>query len=113
MGPLVLVEWGPWCGCERSPVCCRLVECGPWCGCERARCQNRLAQRGVRVRLQVFQGSAHGGWGVRCRDDLDQGTFICTYAGKRSDPPSLPLGVGSCYHGNHQPPSAFRSQGWS
>ncbi|XP_041834343.1 histone-lysine N-methyltransferase SETDB2 isoform X2 [Melanotaenia boesemani] len=57
-----------------------LFECGPWCDCNRSRCQNRLVQRGIRVRLQVFQ-TADRGWGVRCRDDLDRGTFVCIYAG--------------------------------
>lgn len=57
-----------------------LFECGPWCGCDRSRCQNRLVQRGIRVRLQVFQ-TQNRGWGVRCRDDLDRGTFVCIYAG--------------------------------
>lgn len=58
-----------------------VYECGPWCGCDRARCQNRLVQRGIRVRLQVFQTEDYG-WGVRCRDDLDCGTFVCIYAGE-------------------------------
>lgn len=58
-----------------------VFECGPWCGCDRARCQNRLVQRGIRVRLQVFQTDDRG-WGVRCRDDLDRGTFVCIYAGE-------------------------------
>ncbi|KAK0140085.1 Histone-lysine N-methyltransferase SETDB2 [Merluccius polli] len=71
-----------------------LFECGPWCGCDRARCQNRLVQQGVRVRLQVFQTTTNRGWGVRCRDDLEKGTFICTYAGlvlrKGCDPEESP-----------------------
>uniref|UniRef100_A0A8C7XTR8 Histone-lysine N-methyltransferase SETDB2 n=1 Tax=Oryzias sinensis TaxID=183150 RepID=A0A8C7XTR8_9TELE len=58
----------------------QLFECGPWCDCDRARCQNRLVQRGIRARLQVFQTEDRG-WGVRCRDDLDRGTFVCIYAG--------------------------------
>lgn len=33
------------------------------------------------MRLQVFQTDSCG-WGVRCRDDLDRGTFVCTYAGE-------------------------------
>ncbi|KAM9328272.1 histone-lysine N-methyltransferase SETDB2 [Pholidichthys leucotaenia] len=57
-----------------------IFECGPWCDCVRTLCQNRLVQRGVQVRLQVFQ-TPDRGWGVRCRDDLDRGTFICIYAG--------------------------------
>uniref|UniRef100_A0A3B5MM88 Pre-SET domain-containing protein n=1 Tax=Xiphophorus couchianus TaxID=32473 RepID=A0A3B5MM88_9TELE len=64
-----------------EPVQSGLFECGPWCGCDRARCQNRLVQRGVRVRLQVFETEDRG-WGVRCRDDLDRGTFVCIYAGR-------------------------------
>ncbi|XP_047432363.1 histone-lysine N-methyltransferase SETDB2 [Mugil cephalus] len=57
-----------------------LVECGPWCDCDRSRCQNRLVQRGIRIRLQVFRTEDRG-WGVRCRDDVDRGTFVCIYAG--------------------------------
>ncbi|XP_004066528.1 histone-lysine N-methyltransferase SETDB2 isoform X1 [Oryzias latipes] len=63
-----------------QPVESGLFECGPWCDCDRARCQNRLVQRGIRARLQVFQTEDRG-WGVRCRDDLDRGTFVCIYAG--------------------------------
>ncbi|XP_041822283.1 histone-lysine N-methyltransferase SETDB2 isoform X2 [Chelmon rostratus] len=63
-----------------EPVLTGVYECGPWCGCDRARCQNRLVQRGIRVRLQVFPTDDRG-WGVRCRDDLDRGTFVCIYAG--------------------------------
>lgn len=57
-----------------------VYECGPWCSCDRSLCQNRLVQRGIRIRLQVFQ-TDQCGWGVRCRDDLDRGTFVCIYAG--------------------------------
>ncbi|PWA33779.1 hypothetical protein CCH79_00017269 [Gambusia affinis] len=76
-----------------EPVQSGLFECGPWCGCDRARCQNRLVQRGVRVRLQVFETEDRG-WGVRCRDDLDRGTFVCIYAGvvlQRARSPTEPL----------------------
>lgn len=78
-----------------------IYECGPWCGCDPELCQNRVVQRGLRVRLQVFKTttgptpnsssdpspdpnldqSPDRGWGVRCKDDLDEGTFICVYAG--------------------------------
>ncbi|XP_076159016.1 histone-lysine N-methyltransferase SETDB2 [Alosa pseudoharengus] len=57
-----------------------LYECSPWCGCDPYNCLNRVVQHGVRVRLQVFR-TPDRGWGVRCRDDLDVGTFVCTYAG--------------------------------
>ncbi|XP_077094229.1 histone-lysine N-methyltransferase SETDB2 isoform X2 [Siphateles boraxobius] len=63
-----------------QPVRAGLFECGPWCGCQKSRCQNRVVQKGLRVRLQVFRTLGRG-WAVRCRDDLDQGTFVCIYAG--------------------------------
>lgn len=104
-----------------------IVECGPWCGCDPGLCQNRVVQRGLRVRLQVYKTKTspepslepsaepspqpspqpspdpsldqhkesspdqkgdhrpdqipERGWGVRCKDDLEQGTFICLFAG--------------------------------
>ncbi|KAK2857216.1 hypothetical protein Q5P01_005951 [Channa striata] len=76
-----------------EPVPSGLYECGPWCGCDRVSCQNRLVQRGIRVRLQVFQTEDRG-WGVRCRDDLDRGTFVCIFAGvvlQRVQSPVEPL----------------------
>ncbi|XP_058629278.1 histone-lysine N-methyltransferase SETDB2 [Onychostoma macrolepis] len=63
-----------------APLSAGLFECGPWCGCARSRCQNRVVQKGLRVRLQLFHTLDHG-WAVRCRDDLDKGTFVCIYAG--------------------------------
>ncbi|XP_043103993.1 histone-lysine N-methyltransferase SETDB2 isoform X2 [Puntigrus tetrazona] len=64
----------------RAPLRAGVLECGPWCGCPRSRCQNRVVQKGLRVRLQVFR-TMDRGWAVRCRDDLDKGTFVCIYAG--------------------------------
>lgn len=76
-----------------------IFECGPWCSCDPGLCQNRVVQRGLRVRLQVYRTTTSSGpspdqnqvpspdhnldrgWGVRCKDDLDKGTFICVYAG--------------------------------
>lgn len=45
-------------------------------------CQNRVVQHGIQVRLQVFNTEKKG-WGVRCLDDIDKGTFVCTYSGNR------------------------------
>nr|XP_015219814.1 PREDICTED: histone-lysine N-methyltransferase SETDB2 [Lepisosteus oculatus]XP_015219815.1 PREDICTED: histone-lysine N-methyltransferase SETDB2 [Lepisosteus oculatus]XP_015219816.1 PREDICTED: histone-lysine N-methyltransferase SETDB2 [Lepisosteus oculatus]XP_015219817.1 PREDICTED: histone-lysine N-methyltransferase SETDB2 [Lepisosteus oculatus]XP_015219818.1 PREDICTED: histone-lysine N-methyltransferase SETDB2 [Lepisosteus oculatus]XP_015219820.1 PREDICTED: histone-lysine N-methyltransferase len=69
------------------PIPSGIYECGPWCACDRRRCLNRVVQHGLRVKLQVFR-TLDRGWGVRCLHDLDQGTFVCTYAGKilRKDP---------------------------
>ncbi|NXU19549.1 SETMR methyltransferase, partial [Pardalotus punctatus] len=54
--------------------CNSLCQCGP-------RCQNRLVQRGLRLRLQVFR-SARKGWGVRTLQPIPEGGFVCEYAGE-------------------------------
>ncbi|XP_048197352.1 histone-lysine N-methyltransferase SETDB2 isoform X2 [Perognathus longimembris pacificus] len=58
-----------------------IYECNLLCKCNRQICQNRVVQHGPQVRLQVFK-TAKKGWGVRCLDDLDRGTFICIYSGR-------------------------------
>ncbi|XP_071407526.1 histone-lysine N-methyltransferase SETDB2 isoform X3 [Pithys albifrons albifrons] len=50
-------------------------------GCDKLMCQNRVVQHGIQVRLQVFN-TERKGWGVRCLDDIDRGTFVCTYSGR-------------------------------
>ncbi|XP_071942978.1 histone-lysine N-methyltransferase SETDB1-B-like isoform X3 [Antedon mediterranea] len=56
-----------------------IFECNSKCKCSKS-CYNRVAQNGVRVRLQVFKTEKRG-WGLRCIDDIPAGMFICTYAG--------------------------------
>lgn len=58
-----------------------IYECNLLCKCNRQLCQNRVVQHGPQVRLQVFK-SEKKGWGVRCLDDIDRGTFVCIYSGK-------------------------------
>ncbi|XP_075388765.1 histone-lysine N-methyltransferase SETDB2 isoform X2 [Tenrec ecaudatus] len=58
-----------------------IYECSLLCKCNRHVCQNRVVQRGLQVRLQVFKTEKKG-WGVRCLDDIDRGTFICIYSGR-------------------------------
>ncbi|KAM3933892.1 histone-lysine N-methyltransferase SETDB2-like [Leptodactylus fuscus] len=65
----------------QSPVPSGLYECNVSCKCNRKMCQNRVVQHGLQVRLQVFK-TKDKGWGVRCLDDLDKGTFVCIYAGR-------------------------------
>ncbi|KAG8452826.1 hypothetical protein GDO86_004568 [Hymenochirus boettgeri] len=65
----------------QEPIATGLYECNVSCKCDRMLCQNRVVQHGLQVRLQVFRTSSTG-WGVRCLDDLDKGTFVCTYAGR-------------------------------
>ncbi|KAJ1114780.1 hypothetical protein NDU88_003011 [Pleurodeles waltl] len=58
-----------------------IFECSMSCTCDHLACQNRVVQHGLQVRLQVFK-TEDKGWGVRCVDDIDSGTFVCTYAGQ-------------------------------
>nr|XP_060625710.1 histone-lysine N-methyltransferase SETDB2 [Anolis sagrei ordinatus] len=64
-----------------EPVPSGIYECSLSCGCDKIMCQNRLVQHGLQVRLQVFNTEKKG-WGVRCLDDIDKGTFVCTYSGR-------------------------------
>lgn len=63
----------------------RIYECSVLCRCDKLMCQNRVVQHGIQVRLQVFNTEKKG-WGVRCLDDIDKGTFVCTYSGSRRWP---------------------------
>uniref|UniRef100_A0A8D1FVH1 Histone-lysine N-methyltransferase SETDB2 n=2 Tax=Sus scrofa TaxID=9823 RepID=A0A8D1FVH1_PIG len=58
-----------------------IYECSLLCKCNRRKCQNRVVQHGPQVRLQVFKTEKKG-WGVRCLDDIDRGTFVCIYSGR-------------------------------
>ncbi|NXU55085.1 SETB2 methyltransferase, partial [Turnix velox] len=63
-----------------GPVPSGIYECSVLCRCDKMMCQNRVVQHGIQVRLQVFNTEKKG-WGVRCLDDIDKGTFVCTYSG--------------------------------
>uniref|UniRef100_A0A8D0ES86 Histone-lysine N-methyltransferase SETDB2 n=1 Tax=Strix occidentalis caurina TaxID=311401 RepID=A0A8D0ES86_STROC len=65
-----------------GPVPSGIYECSVLCRCNKMMCQNRVVQHGIQVRLQVFNTEKKG-WGVRCLDDIDKGTFVCTYSGNR------------------------------
>ncbi|KAM6292691.1 histone-lysine N-methyltransferase SETDB2 [Porphyrio hochstetteri] len=64
-----------------GPVPSGVYECSVLCRCNKMMCQNRVVQHGIQVRLQVFNTEKKG-WGVRCLDDIDKGTFVCTYSGR-------------------------------
>lgn len=64
----------------QEPHITGVYECNSQCRCSR-RCMNRVAQNGLRCRLQVFKTEKRG-WGIRCLDDLPQGSFVCVYAGQ-------------------------------
>lgn len=56
-------------------------ECGPSCACG-PECENRLTQRGISVRLKIVR-DVKTGWGLYADQLIQQGQFICEYAGIR------------------------------
>ncbi|XP_059652672.1 histone-lysine N-methyltransferase family member SUVH9-like [Cornus florida] len=56
-----------------------IFECGTHCRCPPT-CRNRVSQKGVTNRFEVFR-SRETGWGVRSLDLIQAGAFICEYAG--------------------------------
>lgn len=59
-----------------SPV----FECNTLCTCSDS-CSNRVVQRGLGLRLEVFSTESKGR-GVRTLDTIPPGTFVCEYAGE-------------------------------
>lgn len=62
---------------EEKPL---IYECGPSCKCPPT-CRNRVSQRGIKFRLQVFKTNSMG-WGVRTLDFIPNGSFVCEYIGE-------------------------------
>ncbi|XP_036905437.1 histone-lysine N-methyltransferase SETMAR [Sturnira hondurensis] len=57
-----------------------VFECNALCPCPE-RCANRVVQRGVELRLQVFR-TRRKGWGLRTLEFIARGRFVCEYAGE-------------------------------
>ncbi|GBG76491.1 hypothetical protein CBR_g22240 [Chara braunii] len=57
-----------------------VYECSPMCMCS-DECQNRVLQKGVRVKLEVYR-TKHKGWAVRAAEAIPRGTFVCEYIGE-------------------------------
>ncbi|CAH9060131.1 unnamed protein product [Cuscuta epithymum] len=71
-----------------------IYECGPSCKCPQS-CRNRVSQKGCRYQLEVFRkGSDGGGWGVRSRDYISAGSFICELVGELVEDDSNGKGFG-------------------
>lgn len=54
-----------------------IYECNETCECSKF-CLNRVVQEPLSQKLQLFK-TENKGWGVRCMNDIPQGSFICTY----------------------------------
>ncbi|NWZ25248.1 SETMR methyltransferase, partial [Asarcornis scutulata] len=57
-----------------------IFECNALCRCGES-CQNRVVQRGLQLRLEVFK-TAKKGWGLRTLEFIAKGRFVCEYAGE-------------------------------
>ncbi|KAL6522782.1 hypothetical protein OROHE_016629 [Orobanche hederae] len=58
-----------------------IKECWYKCGCG-MNCGNRVVQRGITAKLQVFMTPEGKGWGLRTLEDVPKGAFICEYVGE-------------------------------
>lgn len=58
-----------------------IKECWWKCGCDN-QCGNRVVQRGINRKLQVFMTPEGKGWGLRTLEDLPEGAFVCEYVGE-------------------------------
>ncbi|XP_006647777.1 histone-lysine N-methyltransferase SUVR5 [Oryza brachyantha] len=57
-----------------------IYECNSSCTCD-ASCQNKVLQRGLLVKLEIFR-TENRGWAVRAAEPIPQGTFVCEYIGE-------------------------------
>lgn len=58
-------------------------ECGPSCECG-LECENRLSQRGIRVRLKIVRVLKKG-WGLFADQFIPRDQFVCEYAGTKNE----------------------------
>ncbi|KAL7105582.1 hypothetical protein ACP275_07G053200 [Erythranthe tilingii] len=58
-----------------------IKECWIKCGCS-FKCANRVVQRGITAKLQVFMTAERKGWGVRTLEEIPKGGFVCEYVGE-------------------------------
>ncbi|XP_037043697.1 histone-lysine N-methyltransferase eggless-like [Bradysia coprophila] len=62
-----------------DPIPTGVYECNAQCKCSKM-CLNRVAQHPLQLKLQVFKTKSRG-WGLRCLNDVPEGSFVCVYAG--------------------------------
>ncbi|KAL5792685.1 hypothetical protein ACOSP7_001279 [Xanthoceras sorbifolium] len=58
-----------------------IKECWSKCGCYK-QCGNRVVQRGINSKLQVFFTPEEKGWGLRTLEKLQKGAFVCEFVGE-------------------------------
>ena len=60
--------------------CQPVFECNSCCACPET-CPNRVVQKGLQLKLQVFK-TKHKGWGLKTQQTIRKFTFVCEYAGE-------------------------------
>lgn len=68
-------------GCKGHFVRKFIKECWLKCSCN-GRCGNRIVQRGIKRKLQVFMTANGKRWGLRTLEELPRGAFVCEFAGE-------------------------------
>lgn len=58
-----------------------IFECNMLCSCHTLLCNNRVVQRGLTQRFQLFKTSSKG-WGIRTLKAIPKGTYVCEYVGE-------------------------------
>ncbi|GIM02858.1 hypothetical protein Vretimale_7686 [Volvox reticuliferus] len=67
-------------GCLLVTDPCGVHECGDMCTSTKCN-RNKRVTNGVVLPLEVFMTESKG-WGVRCREHIPAGAFVCTYVGQ-------------------------------
>lgn len=58
-----------------------IFECNDTCGCNAITCRNRLVQKGLTQRFQIFK-TEQIGWGLKTLRFIPKGSFVCEYIGE-------------------------------
>lgn len=59
-----------------------ITECNVSCPCDFLKCGNRVVQRGLKYRIQVFMTKEGKGWGVRTLEPIPARSFLFEYIGE-------------------------------
>lgn len=58
-----------------------IFECNEACSCNAITCRNRVVQKGLQQRFQLYKTDAKG-WGVKTLRFIPRGSYVCEYVGE-------------------------------
>jgi hypothetical protein len=58
-----------------------IFECNDRCSCNAITCNNRVVQKGLTQRFELFK-TTDKGWGIRTLRLIPKGSFVCEYVGR-------------------------------